>query len=384
MDNETTTLSEYEASLVWFDSNLVNFSALTMTALSIIALLVNVYLLNAIKMSTFTASVVTLSALAFNHYVGIVYPLHRNAITPKTVKWTIILAYVIPLSIYLAIFTVFPGGLRAPIAFAFFDREGCQGNAIYRNYFFRASLVGPFLFFITMLSILYLHIVIHMRKVSRDPLLNNNNNRRNNRKLLITILLLAGSACAGWLPTTLNFLLPLVFTVPRRARLILGILAQLLHVVKLLADAFIYARRLIEIKYAIYVFNQKVKNSVLEKLHCHSSDEKEQSYVPPEFQKYLSETKENRSVRSKRVKSEFQNSDRKRFGSERPKRSASNIPNNKGSPNGNKHLSAHQSLKTCKSVPSVVVHDESESRKSSNSVIVKTVRLSTVSNFHQY
>ena len=46
MDNETTTLSEYEASLVWFDSNLVNFSALTMTALSIIALLVNVYLLN--------------------------------------------------------------------------------------------------------------------------------------------------------------------------------------------------------------------------------------------------------------------------------------------------------------------------------------------------
>lgn len=66
-------------------------------------------------MSTFTASVVTLSALAFNHYVGIVYPLHRNAITPRTVKWTVILAYSIPLSIYLAIFTIFPGGWKCQL-----------------------------------------------------------------------------------------------------------------------------------------------------------------------------------------------------------------------------------------------------------------------------
>uniref|UniRef100_A0A1I7U085 G_PROTEIN_RECEP_F1_2 domain-containing protein n=1 Tax=Caenorhabditis tropicalis TaxID=1561998 RepID=A0A1I7U085_9PELO len=394
MENETVpetvsdALSEYEESLARYENNLINVSAVTMTIFSITALLVNVYLLNCarylrrpvsvnlrlcvfllacdalcslcyiftyliniffshfsncaslllevIKMSTFTASVVTLSALAFNHYVGIVYPLHRNAITPRTVKWTIVLAYVIPLSIYLAIFTIFPGGLRAPIAFAFFDREGCQGNAIYRNNFFRASLVCPFIFFIAMLSFLYLHIVIHMRKISRDPLLNNNNNRRNNRKLLITILLLAGSACAGWLPTSLNFLLPLVFSMPRRARLYLGILAQFLHVVKLLADAFIYARRLIEIKYAIFVFNQKLKHNVLGRLHIQIADEKEQSFVPPEFQKYLSETKENRSVRSKRVKSEFQNSDKKRFGSERPKRSASNAPSKCSSPTGTK------------------------------------------------
>ncbi|EGT59380.1 hypothetical protein CAEBREN_19150 [Caenorhabditis brenneri] len=432
MSNETTIASSQELSP--FENNLVNFSAVTMTITSITALIVNLYLLNCarylrrpvsvnlrlcvfllacdalcslcyiftyliniffshfsncaslllevIKMSTFTSSVVTLFALAFNHYVGIVYPLHRNAITPKTVKWTIILAYVVPLSIYLSIFTIFPGGLRAPIAFAFFDREGCQGNLIYRNNVFRLSLVCPFIFFIAMLSFLYLHILIHMRQISRDPLLSNNNYRRNNRKLLITILLLAGSASVGWLPTSLTFVLPLMFNVPRRARLYFGILAQFLHVVKLLADAFIYARRLIEIKYAIYVFNRKMKFAIYRKLHI-AFDEKEESYIPRDFQKYLSETKENRSVRSKRVKSEFQNSDRKRQGTEKHKKSDGGISSNRHS--SIKLLSAHhQPLKSYKSVPSVVVQDQAESNKCNSSVIVKTVRLSPVSNFHQY
>ncbi|CCD67836.2 G-protein coupled receptors family 1 profile domain-containing protein [Caenorhabditis elegans] len=433
MDN--STMSAYEEALARYDNNLINFSAVTMTIFSITALLVNVYLLNCarylrrpvsvnlrlcvfllacdalcslcyiftyliniffshfsncaslllevIKMSTFTASVVTLSALAFNHYVGIVYPLHRNAITPRIVKLTVILAYAIPMSIYLAIFTIFPGGLRAPIAFAFFNREGCMGNAIYRNNFFRASLVCPFIFFIFMLSFLYMHIVIHMRKISRDPLLNNKNNRRNNRKLLITILLLAGSACAGWLPTSLNFLLPLVITMPTRGRLYLGILAQFLHVVKLLADAFIYARRLIEIKYAIFVFNQKTKHQILRKLRIRHANEKEQTYVPPEFQRYLIETKENRSVRSKRVKSEFQSTDKKRAGSEKQKRPATKVTSCRTSPNGSKHLSVHSPLKTCKSVPSVVVQNDRTPQRSNTSVIVKTVRLPTVSDIPQ-
>uniref|UniRef100_A0A8R1I6K1 G_PROTEIN_RECEP_F1_2 domain-containing protein n=1 Tax=Caenorhabditis japonica TaxID=281687 RepID=A0A8R1I6K1_CAEJA len=438
---ENATLSVAELNIQKYENNLINFSAITMTIFSTLALLVNLYLLNCarylrrpvgvnlrlcvfllgcdalcslcyiftyliniffshfsncaslllevVKMSTFTASVVTLSALAFNHYVGIVYPLHRNAITPRTVKWTVIMAFVIPLSVYLAIFTIFPGGLRAPVAFAFFDADGCQGNAIYRNNFFRASLVGPFIFFIAMLSFLYLHILIHMRNVSRDPLLsnNNNNNKRTNRKLLITILLLAGSACAGWLPTTLNFILPLLFTIPRRARLYMGILAQFLHVVKLLADAFIYARRLIEIKYAMFVFNRKCRVATLKRLHMYRENEKQDVIVPKEFVKYLSETKENRSVRSKRVKSEFQNSDKARFGAERPKKCSPLVSNNNShtSPNGSSHLTAHhQPLKTCQSVPSVVVQspEASKTKKNSNSVIVKTVRLSTATSFN--
>lgn len=129
------------------------------------------------------------------------------------------------------------------------------------------------------------------------------------------------------------------------------ILAQFLHVVKLLADAFIYARRLIEIKYAIFVFNQKTKHQILRKLRIRQlfsrkskiyknisghANEKEQTYVPPEFQRYLIETKENRSVRSKRVKSEFQSTDKKRAGSEKQKRPATKVTSCRTSPNGSK------------------------------------------------
>uniref|UniRef100_A0A8R1I3E3 G_PROTEIN_RECEP_F1_2 domain-containing protein n=1 Tax=Caenorhabditis japonica TaxID=281687 RepID=A0A8R1I3E3_CAEJA len=349
---ENATLSVAELNIQKYENNLINFSAITMTIFSTLALLVNLYLLNCarylrrpvgvnlrlcvfllgcdalcslcyiftyliniffshfsncaslllevVKMSTFTASVVTLSALAFNHYVGIVYPLHRNAITPRTVKWTVIMAFVIPLSVYLAIFTIFPG---------------------------------------------------------------------------------------GWLPTTLNFILPLLFTIPRRARLYMGILAQFLHVVKLLADAFIYARRLIEIKYAMFVFNRKCRVATLKRLHMYRENEKQDVIVPKEFVKYLSETKENRSVRSKRVKSEFQNSDKARFGAERPKKCSPLVSNNNShtSPNGSSHLTAHhQPLKTCQSVPSVVVQspEASKTKKNSNSVIVKTVRLSTATSFN--
>ncbi|CAO4383441.1 unnamed protein product [Caenorhabditis nigoni] len=434
MDNETITLSELDEATQQYETNLVNFSAITMTLFSIAALLVNLYLLSCarnlrrpvsvnlrlcvfllacdalcsmcyiltyliniffshfsncislllevIKMTTFTASVVTLAALALNHYVGIVYPLHRNFFTPRIVRWTVILAYIIPLTTYLLIFTIFPGGLRAHKAFAFFDNNGCEGLQIYRNNYFRATLVGPFIFFIFMLSFLYLHILIHMRELSRDPLLANNTTRRNNRKLLITILLLAGSACIGWLPTTINFLVPMIITLQKRARLYLGIFAQFLHVAKLLADAFIYASRLIEIRYAMYVSNQSVKLWIMRTFRIELTDEKSSSTVPPQFQKYLSETNENRSARSRRVKSEFQNSTPKRGGSEKPKKSKSNVSSACNSPSGSKLLAHHQSLKPSKSVPSVVVQSESEA-KNNNSVIVKSVRLSVVSNPQQ-
>ncbi|CAI2357515.1 unnamed protein product [Caenorhabditis sp. 36 PRJEB53466] len=430
------TLSEEELEVIRFEDMLISFSAVLMTLLSAFALIFNTYLLlcaqylrdpvsvnlrlcvllsasdalcslcyiftyliniffshfsnctslllEVIKLSTFTSSILILGLLACNHYIGIVHPLHRNIVTPRALRMTVLLSCISPFTGYLSIFILFPGGLRAPIAFAFFDSDGCQGNAIYRNNFFRASIVGPFIVVIIVLSCLYFHIGVHMRRISLDPLLRNNNNKRNNRKLLITILLLAGSACAGWLPTTLNFLLPLAFNVPRRARLYLGILAQLLHVAKLLADAFIYAHRLIEIKYAMYVFNRKFRITIC-RLFRIRVDEKEQ--VPTAFTRYLSETKENRSVRSKRVKSEFQSLDKQR----NAERAAANKnkKNNRASDGGNKLLVAqHQPLKACKSVPTVVMQDEVEpsgkSRSTNNSVIVKTVRLSNATSFNYY
>ncbi|CAB3400638.1 unnamed protein product [Caenorhabditis bovis] len=208
-------------------------------------------LLEVFKLTTFTASVFTLLFLALTHYVGIVHPLYRNAITNRSVKCAITFSYAVPFALYLGIFSLFPGGLFAPEAFSFLDGEGCKGNQIYRNSAFRFSLVAPFIFFVCLLSALYMHILFHMHQLSRDPLLKNSKSKRNNRKLLTTIMLLAGSACIGWLPTSVNFVLPIFVQIDPNARLVLGIIAQTLHVSKLIADAFVYASRLVEIRYSM-------------------------------------------------------------------------------------------------------------------------------------
>ncbi|CAI5455074.1 unnamed protein product [Caenorhabditis angaria] len=386
-------------------NQLTNIGAVTVTFLSVVALIVNLYLLNCsrylrrpigvnlrlcvtltasdalcaicyiltyliniffsdfsnctslllevFKLTTFTASVITLLALALNHYVGIVYPLHRNAITPKTVKCTIALAYIIPLTAYLLIFVVFPGGLRTS-PFSLINSEGCKGNLIYRNAWFRVTLTTPFIIFVGLISFLYLHILIHMRNVSRDPLLKNNKNKRSNRKLLITLMMLAGSACLGWLPTTLLFVQPLFpIIIPPIPRLCLGVFAQTLHVSKLIADAFIYASRLVEIRYSMWIFKTKVTKYFTRKFDSNNDvfsqdDEDKTQVMPPEFLRYLSETKENRSVRSKRVKNEFDSvstENKKRYGSEKQKRVTRLTENRLQPPN------IHQPVKNIKSVP---------------------------------
>uniref|UniRef100_A0A1I7WFD1 Uncharacterized protein n=1 Tax=Heterorhabditis bacteriophora TaxID=37862 RepID=A0A1I7WFD1_HETBA len=73
------------------------------------------------------------------------------------------------------------------------------------------------------------------------------------------------------------------------------ILSHLLNVLKLITDAFIYASRLVEIRYAMWVFHSHIHSSVEGLLGGKGLE----SEIPPEFARYLNETKDHRSIRSR-------------------------------------------------------------------------------------
>uniref|UniRef100_A0A0N5BCU5 G_PROTEIN_RECEP_F1_2 domain-containing protein n=2 Tax=Strongyloides papillosus TaxID=174720 RepID=A0A0N5BCU5_STREA len=297
------TTSDCAGAFFYILSNLVNITLPYLLNTKEIISNCFTLVIEALKIATFFASVFNLLVLALNHYIGIVYPLNRYAITSKTVKFAILVAYLFPIMGMMTLFSVMPGlGFQAEKAFGFFSPNGCEGSKIFNEVSVRWIIVAPFVVFVIIISFLYLHILLHMHKLSQDSILNqpgtNVSKRQNNKRLLVTIMLLAGSAIVGWLPTLSQYVLfcnACPFNLPGQTYFYLMVVAMLLNVMKFIADAFIYASRLIEIRYAIWMFNM----TILSNFPCCRNMKFD---VPQIFNKYLSETKERRSVTtSKRV-----------------------------------------------------------------------------------
>ncbi|KAI6215023.1 hypothetical protein M3Y94_00336200 [Aphelenchoides besseyi] len=284
------TASNAFCGFFYMASNIIN--VLVPAALQSDGLISNCFaiLIEILKIATFFASVFTLLSLALNHYIGIVFPLKRHGgITPRTVRTVILLAHLLPIMFFLLLFTIVPGGFRAEKAFAFFSKNGCQGN-IFQIFGVRVSIALPFIIFVLIISALYLHILVFMYRKSNDPILHNSKSLKKpatNRRLLITILLLVGSAVIGWLPTLMQFILVCrgcIFQLPLKQTFYIGVISQLVNVLKLLFDAFVYTQRLIEIRYAMWIFHR----SILQKLGFRGTDVELEmsSKMPKKFARY--------------------------------------------------------------------------------------------------
>lgn len=58
----------------------------------------------------------------------------RHAITPRTVRFAMAMAYIVPFVFFVALFSIHPGGFRSgDNAFQFFNPEGCSGADIFRE-----------------------------------------------------------------------------------------------------------------------------------------------------------------------------------------------------------------------------------------------------------
>ncbi|CAJ0583915.1 unnamed protein product, partial [Mesorhabditis spiculigera] len=241
-------------------------------------------LVEALKLATFFASVFTLLSLALNHYNGNQSSrssYHSPQHLPSSASILVVSA-------------------ADEHSILLFKMDVLPQEFYVKDVFVRWIFVVPFILIVLLLSFLYLHIIFHMSTMAKDPLLtaNNNNNRSKrstNRKLLVTLMMLAGSACVGWLPTTVMYVLlctDCVFPQARSFYMMLSIIAQSLNVLKLIFDAFIYASRLIEIRYSIWAFNVAVRSNLTVWNHRHSD-----ATVPSEFSKYVTDTKDNKKDR---------------------------------------------------------------------------------------
>ncbi|XP_037082021.1 adrenocorticotropic hormone receptor-like [Pollicipes pollicipes] len=202
----------------------------------------------ALRLGGVISTAAHLLALALNHYVGILRPLHyARLITRSRVLTVVVFLWIVPIVFFFVCFAAMDA----------FAPTGCSSAFMDFSTFRR---VVATLFFIPLICMVfaYSHMFVIVRQHQRGVLRNHNASQLNkNVKAIVTTLCILGTYVLGWMPALLTFMLICKdchfngADLNPRAFLALNILFNTLVILKCLVDPVIYAARMPEIKQAL-------------------------------------------------------------------------------------------------------------------------------------
>ncbi|GIY79411.1 g_PROTEIN_RECEP_F1_2 domain-containing protein [Caerostris darwini] len=210
-----------------------------------------ILVLEAFRLGGIVIIVFHLLALAINHYIGILKPLHYAAtVTRRTAVFAIIGMWVVPVLFFLMYFSLVPNDG--------FQSQYCSRVDFLLHVPFRVTTSVLFFVPLILMSGMYTHMFILVQKHQRG-LLQSPSSRQlhKNVKATITTLLILGTYILGWMPAVLYFVLtcldcPVPYPeIPLWVRIPTGIFINSMIVLKSFVDPIIYVVRMPEIKTAM-------------------------------------------------------------------------------------------------------------------------------------
>ncbi|GFS59747.1 g_PROTEIN_RECEP_F1_2 domain-containing protein [Nephila pilipes] len=210
-----------------------------------------VLVLEAFRLGGMVVTVFHLLALAINHYIGILRPLHYAAtVTRGTVAWAIACMWIFPVVFFLAYFSLVPNdGFRSSF---------CSSYDFLLRIPFRITVSTLFFVPLILMSVFYIHMFVMVKRHQLGVLqLQTGRQLHKNVKAVITTLLILGTYVIGWMPAVLFFVLtcldcPIPVTqIQLWVRVHVAIFINSMIVVKSFLDPIIYVARMPEIKGAL-------------------------------------------------------------------------------------------------------------------------------------
>jgi len=206
--------------------------------------------LEAFRLGGIISSVAHLTALAINHYIGILRPLHyASTMTPRTTSILISLLWIVPIAFFFGYFSAMEDmGFRSPkCAYTFI---------LYKK--FRFIFSSMFFAPLGVMGVIYCHIFVIVRRhqASRRRFQNSNQLARSVKAVKTTVLIL-GTYVLGWMPAVMVYCLVCADCAysfnfaDRITTFCIYTTCNLLFILKTLVDPIIYAARMHEIKIAL-------------------------------------------------------------------------------------------------------------------------------------